>query len=184
MLQNWSEKNVTIEVPLRLVPKAFLRPGGSGALRLSVMASPLTQIVAQRLREAILAAGYTSQDQFANETGISRGTLSRVLSCGVDARLSTIESIAEKLGCSAHQLLQSTPFPGVPEGKDLPNLKKTGHPWKPEIFVKIEVPVGVEPPEWLKQACEHGKVVPTKRRRAEAAAAPQPKKRAGKPSKG
>lgn len=123
------------------------------------MDSSLARIVAQRIEQAILAAGYKSQDKFAHEIGLARGTLSRVLSCAVDVRLSTIEKIAEGLGVSAHLLLLPDPIPGIPDTTShVRGLRKAGRPVDPEIFVKIRIPYGVEPPPWLKSACERGEV--------------------------
>jgi len=138
------------------------------------MDSSLARIIAQRIEQAILAAGYKSQDQFANEIGLARGTLSRVLSCAVDVRMSTVEKIAEGLGVSPHLLLLPDSIPGLPETKShLRSLRTPGRPADPEILVKIRIPYGVEPPTWLKSACERGEVEH----------APSPSKSKKKPSR-
>lgn len=122
----------------------------------SLMALSLPQIVAQRIQQAILAAGYKSQDQFAHEIGMSRGTLSRVLSSSVDVRLSTIHKIAEGLGIPAYKLLMEEVEHGSLNAGDTGKLKKRGRPKQADIAVRILIPDGVEPPAWLKNACKLG----------------------------
>lgn len=157
-VQSMRQAVIEIDVPLHLVPGGA-SPLVSGPWYSKEMASSLARIVAHRIEQAILAAGYKSQDQFANEIGMSRGTLSRVLSSAVDVRLSTIEKIAKGLGVSGHLLLLPDPIPGLPEPKNqLQSLRKPGRHVDPEIFVKIRIPYGVEPPPWLKAACERGEV--------------------------
>lgn len=140
---------VEVIMPLALVPiQALLEPPRE--IYMEVMGQSLSQIVAQRIEQAILAAGYKSQDQFALKVGLSRGTLSKVLACTVDVRLSTIERIAEALGVPPNLLLLPTPIPGMPAANSHSRgLRQAGRPAEPEISVKIRIPDGVTPPTWL-----------------------------------
>jgi transcriptional regulator with XRE-family HTH domain len=143
---------IVVEVPLWMVPEDELfRP--HGLVSLSTMPASLRKIVAQRIEQAIVAAGFNRQDLFASEIGMSRGTLSRVLSSSVDLRLSTVERIAEGLGISPHLLLLPDPIPGLPSATSPSTLKRPGRSKDPEILVKVHLPAGLEPPDWLKAAC-------------------------------
>lgn len=146
--------DVEVEVPLSMIPiEAFFLVSGLGFS--TIMTAPLSKIIASRISQAIQAAGFTSQDQFAQHAGIWRGTLSKILTGSVDIRTSTLERIAEALGIPPHTLL-------IPDSAD-PDLTKTPSslkgPWRrvdSEITVKIRIPEGVDPPQWLKDVCKHG----------------------------
>lgn len=144
-----AQGGVEVILPFVLVPnQALMDPPGQ--IYMVIMGQSLSQIVAQRVEQAILAAGYKSQDQFAQKVGLSRGTLSKVLSCTVDVRLSTLEKIAAGLGVPANLLLLPTPIPGIPAtDSHTRGLRHAGRPAEPEISVKVRIPDGVTPPAWL-----------------------------------
>ena len=121
------------------------------------MTSKLTHLVAQRIEQAILAAGYQSQDKFALAIGLPRETLSRLLGCEVDVRLSTLGKIAKGLGVSPHMLIRTDPIPSAPDADNDPRGLRMAHqPKKLGISVKVCIPFGIEPPEWLKAAGKIG----------------------------
>lgn len=148
-VQRSNMKAVEVVIPLALVPIPALWER-QGQIYMEIMGQSLSQIVAQRIEQAVLAAGYKSQDQFAQHVGLSRGTLSKILACTVDVKLSTIERIADALGVPPNLLLLPAPIPGMPSADAQPRrLRQAGRPAEPEISVKVRIPEGVNPPAWL-----------------------------------
>ena len=147
---------IEIEVPLHLVPVGALF-GATDLICVVLMEPALSKVVASRIEEAILASGFASQAEFAAHTGLSRTTLSRILTSEVDLRLSTLEQIAKSLGLPAYLLLYPEQFGEQSKPSPEMNLRAKGPRAKaPAIAVKISVPPGVEPRDWLVAAVTGG----------------------------
>lgn len=117
----------------------------------------LPQIIAAQVEKAIEAAGFRSQDEFANAAGIPRATLNRVLSGRFDNRISTLEKIASGLDLPIAAFLT-----GEGAEKRKSSLHAIGPKKKSNIVVKIIIPKDEEAPKWLVDACREG-VGPVKR---------------------
>jgi len=117
------------------------------------MPKTLSEKIAARLEKALEAAGYRSQEEFANVVGLPRATLNRVLSGRYDNRLSTLEKIAAGLELPLGALLDGD---AEKKGKSLGHLHAIGPKKKSGIVVKILVPKGEEVPKWLVDACREG----------------------------
>lgn len=117
------------------------------------MSKSLAQVVALKVQRTFEERGFRTREEFANEAGISRATLNRVLAGTNDLRLSTMETIAKALEVNVASLLEldasSLTTSELP--KRTPGAKK-----RSGIVVKILVPKGEEVPEWLVDACRKG----------------------------
>jgi len=140
-------------VPLERTPRDWLLQILKGEPREPTMpkTKTLPQIIAAQVEKAIEAAGYRSQDEFANAVGIPRATLNRVLSGRFDNRISTLEKIASGLDLPIALFLT-----GDGSKKVKSTLHTLGPKKKSKIVVKIIVPKDEDAPQWLIDACREG----------------------------
>lgn len=117
------------------------------------MPKTLSETIASQVEKALQAAGYRSQEEFANVIGLPRATLNRVLSGRYDNRISTLEKIAVGLDMPLGALLDGD---GQKKGKGKSSLHTLGPKKKSGILVKILVPKDEEIPKWLVEACREG----------------------------
>lgn len=117
------------------------------------MPKTLSETIASQVEKALQAAGYRSQEEFANVIGLPRATLNRVLSGRYDNRISTLEKIAAGLDMPLGALLDGD---GQQRGKGKSSLHTLGPKKKSGILVKILVPKDEEIPKWLIEACREG----------------------------
>lgn len=140
-------------VPLERTPRDWLLQILKGEPREPTMpkTKTLPQIIAAQVEKAIEAAGFRSQDEFANAAGIPRATLNRVLSGRFDNRISTLEKIAAGLDLPIASFLT-----GDAKRKGKSPLHAIGPKKRSKIVVKIIVPKDEEAPQWLIDACREG----------------------------
>lgn len=109
------------------------------------------EVLASRIREGILKAGYTSQEQFARSIALPRMTLYKLLKGEVDPRFSTVVKIADGLDFTLSELLANH-TPGASQTNSGRSLSsKPGRRPKKTVTISLTVSSD-EIPDWLNAA--------------------------------